>query len=429
MATSIVIPREGQSMETAVIVKWLAKVGDTISFAQPICEVESEKALFEIESPVEGTLLDVFYEEGDAAPVLKAIAVVGKPGEKFDDLKPADEAKAIDEVKDQAEIMQTVEQQEAPQKETGVEEKRTLISPRAKKLLNDKGIDPAKIDGDLIQEADVLAHIAASANLTPAAAERVNKTGESLPQQATGIGGRISVDDLIDAASTAGAHALTGMRKTIADRMHQSLIQTAQYTLNCYVDATGLLDLRKRLKKSDLGLSSISINDILLLSVARTLDAVKTLNAQYADGELTQVDDVNLGFAVSLDNGLMVPVIHGAQKLSLKQVSDKAKALAEACKKGNAKQEMLSGGTFTVSNLGALGIDTFTPILNYPEVGILGVGEIAPKAIERNGDIAFVNHLALSLTLNHQIIDGAEGAKFLKLLGDNIKNIDTLLAI
>jgi pyruvate dehydrogenase E2 component (dihydrolipoamide acetyltransferase) len=430
MATSIVIPREGQSMESAVIVKWLVEVGDKVDFAQPICEVESEKAVFEIESPVEGTLLEIYYKEGDTAPVLKAIAVVGKPGEDYGELKPENsEAESLDAKAQTTEEKTAVE---TTPKKTQKEENMTakiLMSPRAKKLLRDKNIDPKLLNIKLIKEQDVVDYLESKPKLTPAATDLNNKIGGKLPTLGTGIGGRITVDDLNNVEKTDSGVVISGMRKTIADKMHQSLQQTAQFTLNSYADATNLLKYRKQLKESGLALEKISINDILLFVVAKALADYPQINAHFENGMLTAKQQVNLGFAVEVTDGLMVPVINKADTLSLKQISENANRLATACKSGSVNPSDMKNGTFTVSNLGALGIDTFTPILNYPQVGILGVGAISPRPIIKDNVVEFVDQIALSLTVNHQVIDGAVGARFLKLISSYIENIDTLLAL
>jgi pyruvate dehydrogenase E2 component (dihydrolipoamide acetyltransferase) len=228
---------------------------------------------------------------------------------------------------------------------------------------------------------------------------------------------------------------LRGVRKVIAERMLSSLQTTAQLTLHSSADARALLALRKRLKASDalLGLQTITINDLILFAVARVLIQYPMLNATLSDNVITQVHDVNLGFAVDTPRGLLVPVIRQANQLSLRLLAQEGKRLVTAIQAGNIAPDEMAEGTFTVTNLGNLGIEQFTPILNVPQVAILGVGNVNLKAVatsdEMDGEIEFIPHIGLSLTINHQAVDGAPGARFLQALSQGLKNIDLLLAL
>jgi pyruvate dehydrogenase E2 component (dihydrolipoamide acetyltransferase) len=221
-----------------------------------------------------------------------------------------------------------------------------------------------------------------------------------------------------------------GIRKIIADRMLQSLASHAQLTLNAFADARALQAFRKKLKDSPeaLGLNGISINDFILYAVSRTLPRYPELNAHWAGDKILRFVRVHLAFAVDTPRGLMVPVIRNADLLSLKQISAETKRLAKACVEGGITPDGLSGGTFTVSNLGTFGVETFTPILNAPQTGILGVGAIAPKPVMDGEDVKFVPSLGLSLTIDHQALDGAPGARFLKDLCGALAGFDLLLA-
>jgi pyruvate dehydrogenase E2 component (dihydrolipoamide acetyltransferase) len=221
-----------------------------------------------------------------------------------------------------------------------------------------------------------------------------------------------------------------GVRKVIAERMLQSLQTTAQLTLNASADARALQALRKRLKESPeaMGLRGITINDLVLLAVARTLPAFPGLNAVFTGDTIQQHRHVQLGVAVDTPKGLMVPVVRAADTLTLRQLAAEAKRLAAACQAGKVLPDELSGGTFTVTNLGAFGIESFTPVLNSPQVAILGVCNIQPKPVEVGESVHFVPHLGLSLTINHQVVDGAPAARFLQSLGQAIAQIDLLLA-
>jgi pyruvate dehydrogenase E2 component (dihydrolipoamide acetyltransferase) len=212
--------------------------------------------------------------------------------------------------------------------------------------------------------------------------------------------------------------------------MLTSLQTSAQLTLHTSADARSILAYRQRLKNSPeaLGLQRITINDLILFVVSRALLVHPELNALFMEDKILQYRHVHLGAAVDTPRGLMVPTLRYANRLSLKTISEEAKRLALACQDGKILPDELQGGTFTVTNLGSLGIEMFTPILNPPQVAILGVGNISPKPIEVDGEFEFVPHLNLSLTINHQIIDGAPGARFLQTLANQIANFDIILA-
>jgi pyruvate dehydrogenase E2 component (dihydrolipoamide acetyltransferase) len=219
-----------------------------------------------------------------------------------------------------------------------------------------------------------------------------------------------------------------GIRKVIATRMLNSLQTTAQLTLNTSADAKAY---RKRLKESaeTLDLRQVSINDLLLLAISRILPQFPDLNAAFSDDIITQYQNVHLGFAVDTPRGLMVPVIRRANTLSLKQIAQEAKRLAAACLDGTISSDEMNGGTFTMTNLGSFGIETFTPILNPPQVAILGVGNVNLKPVEVDGQVQFIPHLGLSLTINHQVVDGAPAARFLQAFSQGVAQIELLLAL
>jgi pyruvate dehydrogenase E2 component (dihydrolipoamide acetyltransferase) len=202
-------------------------------------------------------------------------------------------------------------------------------------------------------------------------------------------------------------------------------------TMNAFADARALRGYREQLKHSDdaLRLRRVTINDLVMYAVVRTLAAFPAVNAHLKDDAIHQFGAVNLGFAVDTPRGLIVPVIHDAAALSLRALSSEAARLAAACSDGTIKPHELDGGTFTVSNLGGLGIETFTPVLNAPQVAILGVGNIALKPVEVGETVQFIPHIGLSLTIDHRAIDGAPGARFLQALAKNIGSIDVLVAV
>ncbi len=421
MPKAIVMPKLGNTVESALILTWHVGVGDPVSAGQPLCEIETDKATIEVESSATGILLARFFEVGDEVPVMRNIAVVGRAGEAFDRLSPASPAPA---------------EPVAPSDEKPAD--KVFISPRARNLARRKGIDASDIKGtgpeERIIERDIRALLDQQLKLTPVAKAMLESGEYQIADEST-IGRRVAKSDLAPTSSGDSAEVkeipLTRLRRTIAKRMLESMQTTAQLTLHASADATALRGFRARLKSSAdaLGLRGITLNDLLLFAVARTLPTFPELNARFEQDRLFQYARVQLGMAVDTPRGLLVPVIRDADSLSLRALSDEARRLADACREGSIRPDELAGGSFTVSNLGSLGIDSFTPILNPPQVGILGIGSIKLEPVERAGEVIFAPHIGLSLTVNHQAVDGAPAARFLAQLRENIANIELLLAL
>ena len=453
MATAVIMPRLGNSVENCLIATWKLQKGDSVAEGDIICEVETDKATMEVEAPASGTVLALFFDEGAEVPVLTNIAVIGEPGEDVTSFQPngaADSASSLVSPVDSQETgaapsetnsqpkLVPVPVADAPTTSPGV-------SPRARRLAEAKGIGVAQLSGSgpggRIIERDVQAALATQQPLTPLAKSLVRDG--IIPAVGTGLGGRVTAKDLTApheqspvSTLTAGvtdeveAIPLKGVRKVIAERMLASLQTTAQLTLSSYADARAMLAYRQRLKASDdsLGLQRITINDFVLLAVSRVLAQHPALNALFEADTIYQYRNVHLAVAVDTPRGLMVPVIRNASTLSLKQISQEAKRLAMSCLEGRISPDELNGGTFTVTNLGAFGIDTFTPVLNLPQVAILGVGSIAPRAVQIEDQVQFIPHLGLSLTINHQVVDGAPAARFLQALSNALATFELLLA-
>ena len=450
MATAVVMPRFGNSVESSIIVNWRKRIGDPVAEGEALCEIETDKATMEVPSPAAGTLLALFFPEGSDVPVMTPIAAVGEPGESFESLRPEGAAPPTVESAPAAPAQIPSSPVPAPAPVSLPANGEVFISPRARNLAARKGVEFAGIEGTgpggRIIERDIQAALTNQPKLTPLAKAMVEKGGFVPPTQ----GGRITSKDLIAPAAetfeaSVGAQRaaplqtedevtvipVKGARKVIAARMLESLQTTAQLTLNAFADARALQDYRKKLKNSPeaLGLSGITINDLILFAVSRTLLRYPDLNTLFMGDTINQYKSVHLGFAVDTPRGLLVPVIRNAHSLSLKGIASESKRLAAAVQDGTIKPDEMSGGTFTVTNLGSLGIDTFTPILNPPQVAILGVGGINLKPVEAGGEVRFIPHISLSLTINHQVVDGAPGARFLQTLSQNIAQIDVLLAL
>lgn len=415
MATPVIMPKQGQSVESCVIVGWKKRPGDAVKTGEVICEVETDKATFEVESPAEGTLLAIFHEAGSDVPVLATIAAIGKPGENLDGLRTGNTAAAAAVSGPPRSAAPSV-----PPRAGLAAPGKIMASPRAKALAASRGVTLAGLrgtgPGGRIIERDVNAAVTEGTPRTDAEA----RPAAVKTAAAAGI-----------AAGEFKEIKVTGIRKLISERMLASLQTTAQLTLNASADARSLLELRKRFKESAdaLGLRDINVNDMVLFAVSRALLSHPELNALYAGDSLRQYSAVHLAFAVDTPRGLMVPVIRNAHSLRLREIAREARRLAEGCRSGGITPDELSGGTFTVTNLGALGVQSFTPVLNVPQVGILGVGSIVPgPALAPDGSVSFIPQIGLSLTVNHQVVDGAPGARFLQTLAEDIARFDLLLA-
>lgn len=447
MATIVVMPQLGNSVESCIIVEWMIAEGDTVAVDQTLASIETDKSTMEVPSTAEGTVLKLLWEEGDEVPVKEPLIIVGEPGEDISGLVPGGDAapaEAAAAPAEQAAAPEAAAPAFATERATGA------VSPRARALAASNGVDASAIaegsgpHGRVI-ERDVAAAIAAGPVLTSAARAAGVSAAEG-----TGIGGRVSVADagrVPEAAPAAAVAApaaaadfpgaststpLKGVRKVVAKRMMESLSSTAQLTLNTTANAAGILAMRKKVKNADeaLGLNKITLNDLVCFAVSRTLLKYPVFNAHLEDGVLTEFEQVHLGFACDTPRGLIVPVIRSAQALGLKAFSDEAKRLAGGAIDGSLSPDFLSGGTFTVSNVGSFGIETFTPVINLPQTAILGVGAITPRpVVAADGTIGVEQRLTLSLTIDHQVIDGADGARFLRDLVAAIENIDvTVLA-
>jgi pyruvate dehydrogenase E2 component (dihydrolipoamide acetyltransferase) len=478
MAHILIMPRQGNTVESCVISEWLVKEGDRVEAATPVCVVETDKATFEVPAGAAGTVLKVLHAAGDDVPVLKPIMVVGEAGETWslDGAGGGTEGPAGTpaDIPAQgpgpaAEAESPAAGQEAP-RNGGPEGGRAAsgpaaISPRARKLAAAEAVDPGTISGTgpggRIIERDVAAALAGRPPLTAAAkaelARRIaggsldgslgGSAGGSLDGSAgLGIGGRITAAGIAALAGTPAGTAggergpdrpeyddtpIKGIRKIIADQMMRSSTTTASFTLNAITPAAALQTLRGRFKAAapELGLGNVTVNDLILFAVSRLLPCYPFMNAHKLEGVIRTWRDVHLGVAVSTPRGLMVPVLRNADRLGLREISAGVKELAAACRNGSIPPDDLHGSTLTVTNLGSRGIESFTPVINIPEVAILGVCGIRPAPAEAaGGRYEILPPLGVSLTLAHAVGDGAPAAEFLKALCDTIRDIDLLLA-
>lgn len=514
MATPVIMPRQGQSVESCVISKWNRKKGDKVEVGDILFSYETDKASFDEESKAAGILLDTFFDEGDDVPCLINVCVIGNKGESAEEFNPnksagggasgnpsesAATAKATGTANATAAaqaaaapaaevnttavtnttemaaatVMQDQQNQHNPtQTHNIIAAGEVKISPRARKLAEKVGIDyryatPTGPEGRIIERDIIALQESGSRAFTASAMAEQLQNGVSAAVEGTGLGGRITTGDMGNAiaamtgtasagisAATAGASAagnktfvavtaapasaeplyeevkLPNIRKVIAKTMHQSLSTMAQLTLNTSFDATDILEFRKKLKenKERLGLENITINDIIIYTVSRTLANHRNLNAHFLDDRMLYFKNVNMGVAVDTDRGLMVPTLFDANLKSLNEISTEVKRLVKDCQAGTINPDMLRNGSFTVTNLGTLDIESFTPVINPPQTGILGVDSIVQRAWEADGEIKFYPAMGLSLTFDHRAVDGAPAARFLKELKTNLESFSMMLA-
>ena len=468
MATVVVMPQLGNSVESCLIVSWQVGVGDEIAENAIVCEVETDKASMEVPASAGGTVLALLWDEGDDVPVKEPLLVVGAAGE---DPKAALDAagwKGKDGESADATAPAPADvssEQAAPAAATAERTAATgASSPRARGLATANSLDIAEVaegsgPGGRVIERDVQA---ALADATRGAA-RAGAHGSGA--QGTGLGGRVTTADLsgfdttgssapasaqpaVDGSAAGSAQPaggasaqglareypgastaapLKGIRKTIADRMMYSLASSAQLTYTTTASAAGLLALRKRLKGApeELGLNAITIGDLVGYAAVKAAATHTNHNAHLADGVLTTFEQVHMGFACDTPRGLLVPTVRHASEMGLREFSAASKELAQQAIAGPINPDLLSGATFTVSNLGGLGIESFTPLLNVPQVAILGVDAIFPRAkVNADGSFGVEQRIGFSLTADHRVIDGADAARYLQDLVIFVENID-----
>ncbi len=441
MATAVIMPRQGQSVESCIITSWNKKVGDTVEKGEILFSYETDKSSFDEAAQESGKLLAIFHEEGDDVPCLENVCVIGNDGEDFSQFAPkgesaVEEKTVATEEKIEAKIEATVET-------TGSADANGAISPRAQSLAKKTGADllkatPTGPNGRII-ERDVQSLVDRGLTISGAASAECNAAVDG-----SGINGKVVLQDLTASNAPAAADNKVGceaaapeyeevkmpnIRKIIAKQMCASLTNMAQLTLNTSFDATKIMELRKSLKVNGekMGLPNITLNDIVLYAVSRVILNHKSANAHCLDDSIRYFNTVNLGIAVDSPKGLLVPTLFHAEKLSLSELSRQAKSIISAAQGGSISPDLLTGGTFTVTNLGAMGIESFTPIINPPQTAILGVDCITRKLKEVDGNDVSYPAMGLSLTFDHRALDGADAARFLKELVLKLENFDLLL--
>jgi len=452
MATPVIMPRQGQSVESCIFSEWLVRIGDEVKKGDLLFAYETDKAAFEAEAPEDGILLAVFAEPGDAVPVLQNIAVIGQPGEETEQFKPDNMDGAIPErTATESKGQSGTSEQILPEDEFRSNEQLPpatpepgplpsstdiRISPRARKAAELHHINISNLPGSgpegRIIERDILHKAKTSPKATPLAKSISYEDHIDLPLTGTGSQGKVQASDVKKAGSSVHRDdyedkKITNIRRIIAENMHASLQNTAQLTLHVSADARKIRSLRNSIKKeAEKGEKpNITINDLVCYAVIRALISHPEMNAHLLGDTLRYFHNIHLGFAVDTERGLMVPTIINANHLNLESLAQQMKDLALQAQSGKINPELLTGATFTITNLGAFGIEMFTPVLNPPQIGILGLNTITmhPSQLE-DGSFGFIPKIGLSLTFDHRAIDGAPAAAFLRDVKLEIENFD-----
>ena len=465
MAIVVIMPKQGQSVESCILTEIKKKKGDTVTIGDILFSYETDKASFEEEAQAAGTILDVFFSEGDEIPVLTNVMVIGNPGESIAEFLPGKEANSgvepthsnasrteANPITQQQAATSAASSMTAPEAvspaassattKQGVSGKISPVSPRAKSLADKNAIRAEILKGTgphgRVIERDVQAAIEAAPKTTPLAKAVMKETGAILPETGSGLAGKANGSDIgvqshaFSSDSDSEIKPLTNMRKLIAKAMHASLQNSAQLTHHLGADARNILSIRKTIKKAmqDGYPTDITINDLVCLAVIKALKKFPQVNSHFLGDSVRLFSKVHLGLAVDTERGLMVPTVRNADELSIQGLSNQLKEVANACKKGGIAPDLLSpeAASFTVSNLGNYGVEIFTPVINLPQVAILGVNTIVPRPKDLGeGVYGFVPYMGLSLTYDHRALDGGEATRFVKQVAIEIENLEISL--
>jgi len=437
MATVIILPKQGQSVESCIITEIKKKKGDSVKKGDVLFSYETDKASFEEESPVDGVILECFHQEGDEVPVLLNMMVIGQPGEDYSALLCEEvsgkeqEVRGKEQVTVKAELSQPINQ--------SANQPSSFVSPRAKNLAEKEAIEVSQLTGTgpkgRVIEKDILTALENRPKMTPLAKQIAAQEGIQPLGTGSGLAGTAKSTDLQSMSNTVYGvdyedKKISNMRKLIAKAMHSSLQNSAQLTHHLGADARRMMELRKKIKKAiDAGTltTNITINDMVCFAVIKALKKFPNVNSHFLDDTMRLFNKVHLALAVDTERGLMVPVVRNADDLSIIGLANQFKEIANGCRKGGIAPELLAAeaGTFTVSNLGNYGVEMFTPVINLPQTAILGVNTIIPRPKDLgDGVYAFVPYIGLSLTYDHRALDGGEATRFLKQIAIEIETLE-----
>jgi pyruvate dehydrogenase E2 component (dihydrolipoamide acetyltransferase) len=436
MPEEFFVPKLGQTVEEVTLVTWLVKDGEKISQGQGVMEVETDKAVFPVEANAKGYIHLGPYKEGDVIPVLTVVAIIGKQEDKFE-VKGA--APVVGEADSAPEQKAATSASPSADSVAPGESDRVFVSPRARKLAAEKSVELAQVTptgyaGVRVAERDVQEYLDKMPKVTPVAQRMAADVGVDVRElEGSGPGGRIVKQDIMRAtqpsvspisvaplpvAEVVERLPLKGVRGIVTERMAASVHSTARVTLFMEMDATELVAARERIKamvSKEWGFAP-SYNDLLAKIVATALRKFPYMNARLAPDAVEVLGHVNIGMAVETDRGLLVPVIKDVDQKGLRAFGEEFRRLVDNARTGRSQPDDLSGGSFTITNLGTYDVDSFTPVINLPEAAILGVGRIVPKAVPRGTEIVIRQMWTLSLVFDHRIVDGAPAARFLQMI-------------
>ncbi|MBE3100843.1 MAG: 2-oxo acid dehydrogenase subunit E2 [Firmicutes bacterium] len=404
MMHEVIMPKLGLTMESGKIEKWHKKEGDKVKAGEVLFEVMTDKVTIEVESYDSGILRKILRAEGEEVPVTEVVAYIGEEDEEI----PQAELELATEDKKKVEVKKAEEAAEKVKEVSGISGEGVKISPLARKTAKEIGIDykseriAGSGPGGRIVKEDIIAYSKKKGKA---------RKEEAAPVTTTGI-------------AIKSSSPLEGIRKVIAERMSYSRSNIPHIVLNAKADATQLIVLREKFKEKILKKHGIKITytDFILKSTAAALRENLEVNSTFSDGNYIIYDDVNVGVAVSLEEGLIVPIIFNCDKLEILNIAKKRIELVGKAREGKLSLEEISNGTFTVTNLGMYGIRSFSPIINPPQAAILAVGEIYTEPAVVNGKIKPESFMDLSVSCDHRIIDGRIGAKFLRRIAELIEN-------
>jgi pyruvate dehydrogenase E2 component (dihydrolipoamide acetyltransferase) len=433
MAEKVLMPKAGITVEECIITEWVVNVGDSVSIGDILFHYETDKATFECESTATGQVLAILKEEGDEVPVLEAVCVIGEPGESYNlddsgDAKKADgslDSSGRDDSKnDTTSASEATSNLISSATQTQDSSDFIKISPRARIAATKSGMNPTEATptgpAGRIIEQDIRLLERTNFGSSPADVNTASQVAGS-QENISGIASLTNEFEDIKFSS---------MRKATAKAMLTSLSTMAQVTNQHSFDGTALINLRKGIKESGdrFGLTNISYNDMIIYAISRIISNHPDLNAHVIDkNTLRRFKNVNVGIAVDTPKGLYVPVVRNTNHLTLDKIATETRRVATLCQEGKVTPELFAEGTFTISNLGALGVEMFTPVINPPQTAILGVCGITTGVREVSGKIESYPAMKLALTYDHCVIDGWPASLFLKELCQTLENFDLLL--
>jgi len=421
------MPKWGLTMKKGKVVKWFKKEGDSVQKGEALFEVETEKITNKVEAPASGILFQIVVPEGMTVPVGTILAVMAEPGEQPERIK----GMQVGEVEEKAAPSVAGPTPAGPQKPK--EKMFVLATPAARRLAKELDMDLSLVPGTgpqgRVTEADVTKYHEEGPPppmVTPLAEEMARQAGLDISTIiGTGEDGKITKEDVERALEVlageeetepVGSIPFTGMRLSVAENMHASLQNTAQLTIFTELDVTGMVSFlnqaREEYEKDEA--VRVSHNDVIILTTSRVLKRFPVVNSTLVGDEILFHNAVNMGIAVALPEGLIVPVLRDADKKGLLEIAKEARELARKARGGDLTVDEVTGGTFTITNLSMFEVDGFTPILRSPETGILGVGRVKEKPAVYNGKITIRPMMFLSLTFDHRVVDGAPAAEFLQ---------------